>query len=253
MDEQSIIVGREGEVATITLNRPCYHNAVNLPALQLLEEELDRLSEQPPRVVILRATPPGFCSGVDLKESREATPVFAGGRVTTMHRALWKLRRFPAPVVAAIDGPAAGFGCELAISADLRLASPAARFSYPEPRVAVPSPAHHLIWLIGLARAQEMLLTARWIEAEEAERIGLATRVVADPEEAAWEMARHLLTLSPLSLRVTKENVWRAIDDGAEAASHHHIGGVTEAAGTNDRREALAAFAEKRPPRFTGS
>jgi enoyl-CoA hydratase/carnithine racemase len=253
MDEQAIIVGREGEIATITLNRPQVHNALNLPALQQFEEQLDRLTGQAPRVLILCASTPGFCAGIDLKESREATPIFAGARVTTMHRVLWKLRRFPAPVVAAIDGPAAGLGCELAISADLRLVSPTARFSYPEPRVAVPSPGHHLIWLIGLARAQEMLLTARWVHADEAERIGLATRIVDDPGAAAWEMAQHLLTLSSLSLRVTKENIWRAIDDGAEAASHHHISGVTDAAATNDRREALAAFAEKRAPRFTGT
>jgi enoyl-CoA hydratase/carnithine racemase len=251
--EQSILVERDGHVALITLNRPRVHNALDLPALELLDAALDRLHGDPPRVLIVGAREPGFCAGIDLKESREATSAFANRRSTTMHGVLRKLRRFPAPVIAAIDGVAAGLGCELAISADIRLATPRSRFSYPEPRVAVPSPAHHLIWLIGLTRAQEMLLTARWIHADEAERTGLATRVVDDAGSAARAVAVDMLKLSPRSLTMTKENIWRAIDAGAEAATAHHIAAVTQSAGTADRREALAAFAEKREPRFTGN
>jgi enoyl-CoA hydratase/carnithine racemase len=251
--ERTIQVTRDGVVATITLNRPAARNAINYPALELLEQELDTLADDPPQVVILRGTSPDFCSGIDLKESREATPEFANKRVTLMHRTLRKLRRFPAPVIVAVDGVAAGLGCELAISGDIRIAGQSARFSYPEPRVAVPSPAHHLVWLIGLARAQDMLLTARWIDAEEAERIGLATRVADDLDAAVETETERLLKLSPRSLTDTKANIWTAIDSGAEVASQHHIEGVTYAAGTADRREALAAFAEKREPKFRGT
>jgi enoyl-CoA hydratase/carnithine racemase len=162
------------------------------------------------------------------------------------------LRRFPTPVIVAIDGVAAGLGCELAISGDLRLASSGSRFAYTEPRVAVPSPSSHLMRLIGLARTQDMLLTARWVEADEAERIGLVTRVAVDPDSAARELAERVAALAPYSLRSTKENIYVALDDGADAATEHAIAGVTFAAGTADRREALAAFAEKREPRFIG-
>ena len=251
-EERSILVAREGLVATITLNRPAARNAMNYPALELLEHELDTLDADPPRVLVLRGAAPGFCSGIDLKESREATPEFANQRVTLMHRVLRKLRRFPAPVIVVVDGVAAGLGCELAISGDIRLASPAARYSYPEPRVAVPSPAHHLVWLIGLARAQDMLLTARWVDSDEAVRFGVATRVVDDIDAGVDDEVARLLALSPRSLTDTKANIWRAIDAGAEAASQHHIDGVTFAAGTADRREALVAFAEKREPVFRG-
>lgn len=251
-EERAILVTREGKVATIVLNRPNARNAMNYPALELLEQELDTLAADSPRVVILRGASPGFCSGIDLKESREATPEFANRRVTLMHRVLRKLRRFPAPVIVAVDGVAAGLGCELAISGDIRIASRAARYSYPEPRVAVPSPAHHLVWLIGLARAQDMLLTARWVDADEAERFGLATRVVDDLDAAVATETDRLLMLSPRSLTDTKVNIWTAIDAGADAASRHHIDGVTHAAGTADRAEALAAFAEKRDPVFRG-
>jgi enoyl-CoA hydratase/carnithine racemase len=242
----------DGRIVTMTIDRPDARNAINLPMLQRLEAELDRLAEAPPLVLIFTAAPPAFCAGIDLKESREATGEYVHERSSAMHRVLRRLRRFPAPVIAAIDGVAAGLGCELAISGDLRIATPAARFSYPEPRVAVPSPAHHLVQLIGLSRAQDMLFTARWIDAEEAEEIGLVTLLADDAQAAAREMAEHLLTLSPFSLRVTKENIYVGIGEGATEASRHHIAGVTAAADTADRREALAAFAEKRQPRFTG-
>jgi enoyl-CoA hydratase/carnithine racemase len=251
-EERAILVDRGGQVATITLNRPAVRNAMNYPALELLEQELDALAADLPRVLILRGTSPGFCSGIDLKESREATPEFANRRVTLMHRVLRKLRRFPAPVIIAVDGVATGLGCELAISGDIRIANRAARYAYPELRVAVPSPSHHLVWLIGLARAQDMLLTARWVDADEAERFGVATRVVDDIDAALSAEVERLLKLAPRSLIDTKANIWQAIDAGADAATEHHIAGVTHAAGTDDRREALAAFAEKRDPVFRG-
>lgn len=170
-----------------------------------------------------------------------------------MHRVLGKLRTLPAPVIAAADGVCLGLGCELFISADLRLATPESRLGYPEPRVAVPSPAHHLVWLIGLARAQEMLLTARYVDGEEAYGSGLVTRVASDMDEAISEMIDQVTKLSPYSLAKTKENILLAIESGTAAASEHHINAVAAAASTEDRQEALRAFAEKREPRFTGS
>jgi enoyl-CoA hydratase/carnithine racemase len=252
-EERSVLVRREGRIATLTLNRPKVHNAVNLPMLEQMETEIDHLAADPPWAIILNATTPGFCAGIDLKESRDATPEFARQRVTTMHRVLRKLRRIPVPVIAAVDGVAAGLGCELVISADLRIASAESRLGYPEPRVGVPSPSHHLIWLIGLARAQDLLLTARWVEGHEAAHLGLVTLVAPHPEQSAQALAEQVTSLAPFSITQTKENIWRAIDAGADTASEHHIDGVHRAASTNDRREALAAFAEKRPPRFTGS
>lgn len=251
--EHSLRVETDGEVVIWTLNRPAVRNAVNFALLHRLDGELDALRRDPPRVLILGAAPPGFSAGIDLKESRGATAEFAHARVTLMHRVLEKLRRFPSPVITAIDGVCAGLGTELAISGDLRVASPSSRFSYPEPRVAVPSPAHYLIALVGLARAQDLLLTARWLDAAEAERIGLVTRVVDSPDEAARELATEVAKLAPLSIMLTKENLSLSIHAGAEAASRHHIDGVTSAAWTNDRAEALAAFAERREPSFTGS
>lgn len=251
-DQNLLLIDRVDDIATLTLNRPRFRNAMNLDALLRLEEAVDQCFAKPPRVVILKASSPGFCSGIDLKESREANPEFAHKRVTTMHSVLGKLRRMPIPIVAAIDGVAVGLGCELAISADIRLATRESTFGYPEPRVAVPSPAHHLVWLVGLARAQDLLLTARTIDATEAAAWGLVTRIEDDVDTAAFETARQISELAPFSIAKTKENIALSIAAGADASSQHHIDGVHHAASMSDRKEALLAFAEKRKPVFTG-
>lgn len=251
--ETHLELERDAHIATLTINRPAVRNAVKFAMLEHLEMILDELHRDLPRALIVRAAAPGFSSGIDLKEARDASTERVHARVTLMHRVLRKLRHLPAPVIVAVDGVAVGLGCELVISGDLRLASRASRFSYAEVRVAVPSPSHHLIWLVGLARAQDLLLTGRWLEAEEAERIGFITRVVDDPDVAARALAEDLCRLAPLSVSATKENMRMSVTAGLEAATQHHIDGVTSAAWTSDRREALAAFAERREPHFTGS
>ncbi|MGA7672820.1 MAG: enoyl-CoA hydratase/isomerase family protein [Nitrolancea sp.] len=248
--DRPLIVRAEENVVTLTLNRPQARNAVNIDLMFELEKVLDDLYRDPPRVIVLDATPPGFCAGIDLKESREATAEFARHRVSAMHRVLRKLRLIPVPVITAVDGVTAGLGTELMISGDLRFATHGSRFSYPEPRVAVPSPAHRLVWLVGLTRAQDLLLTARWVDAQEGERMGLITRVVDDLDAAVAETIETLRGLSALALAMTKENLWASVQAGSEGASAHHIAGVTLSATTDDRHEALAAFLEKRPPRF---
>lgn len=252
MNEPSILMQGNSQISIVTLNRPAVYNAVTYDLLLALEGFVTTLETDPPRVVILTGAKPGFCSGIDLKESREATSEFARKRATLMHNVLHRLRNIPSPLIAAIDGVAAGLGCELAISGDLRIASPASRFGYPEPKVAVPSPTFHLSRLIGMSRTQEMLLTARWVDAGEALDWGLITRIAGDPLAAATELAEELLALSPISLTKTKENLAISIAGGEDAATHHHIQHVATAAGTRDRVEALTAFAEKRPPRFEG-
>jgi enoyl-CoA hydratase/carnithine racemase len=218
--------------------------------LERLNEIVASIEGRPPRVLILTASDPGFSSGVDLKESREATTEFARTRSTFMQWILQRIRMLPCPVIAAIDGVAIGLGCELAISADLRLAAPSSRFRYPEPAIAVPSPTYYLAQIIGVARTQDMLLTARWIEAEEAASWGLVTTIVEKPLEAAKDLATQMLDLSPMALAKTKENLVIAMQSDMTTAVRHHIDYVAASAGSPDRAEALAAFAERRKPNF---
>ena len=252
MNDQTLIFDSNPDVSIIKLNRPAVYNAIRFRELAAFERAVASLESNPPRALILTAEAPGFCSGVDLKESREATSDFARKRATLMHETLRRFRSLPFPTVAAIDGVAAGLGCELAISADIRIASPASRFSYPEPKVAVPSPAFHLMSLIGMSRTQDMLLTARWIDAGEALDWGLIHRIGANPLQDALEMVEELNDLSPISLRMTKEVMEMARSDGEAASTRLHIDEVANAADTADRREALEAFAERRKPHFKG-
>lgn len=248
-----LLVTRERAVTRLTLNRPRYRNAASLSMIQHLATEVEQLYANPPRVVIIDATNPGFCSGIDLNESKESSPEYVHQRSEIMLNMISRLRQLPVPVIAAIDGVAIGFGCELLISADIRIASPNSRFAYYEPRVAVPTPAHRLIQIVGLTHAQDLLLTARMIDAEEAREMGMITWIAEDVPGRTDEIVEQIKQLAPLSLSKTKENIYLSIEAGAEASIQHHIAGVTEASGTNDRKEALQAFAEKRRPEFTGT
>jgi enoyl-CoA hydratase/carnithine racemase len=248
-----ILFERDGDVATITLNRPRYRNAVRFEMMQLLADVVNDLYRDCPRFVLLKGAPPGFCSGIDIREPRESSPAFVHQRSAVMLDMISKLRLLAAPVIAVIDGVAIGFGCEFLISADIRLASPTSRFAYFEPKVAVPTPAHRLIQLVGLTHAQDLLLTARMIDAHEALKMGLITHVADDVDAAAAATIEQLQMLAPLALSRTKENIWISVAAGAEESIQHHIEGVTALAGSNDRKEALKAFSEKREPRFTGT
>lgn len=251
-EDATVLLSFDGPIAELTLNRPRYRNAMDLAALEALETAVARLAAERPRAVLVRGAGPAFCSGIDLRAMREASPEATRYLVATMHRALGAFRRLPIPVVAALDGACVGLGVELAISVDLRVATPEARFSYREPAMAIPSPAHHLIQVIGLAHAQDLLLTARWVDAAEAAAMGLVTRVAPDAVAAARETALQIAELAPLAVAATKENIWRSIGAGEEAATLHHIEEATVARQTADGQEALDAFAAKRTPRFTG-
>lgn len=253
LDDAPVLLTFDGDVATLTLNRPRYRNAADLALLEGLIDAADRIEAERPRVVVLRGAGPAFCAGIDLRAMQAAaTPEESRHLITTMHRALGDLRALPVPLVAVIQGACVGLGVELAISADLRIAAPTARFSYREPAVAVPSPAWRLVQAIGLAHAQDLLLTARWVDAAEALSLGLVSRVAEDVEAAAWEVAGQIAALAPIAIAETKRNIGLALDQGSAAAQRHHLEAVVAARRTEDGHEALIAFAEKREPRYTG-
>lgn len=253
LDDAPVLLAFDGDTATLTLNRPRYRNAADLALLEALIEAAERLERERPRVVLLRGAGPAFCAGIDLRAMQAAdTPAATRHLIATMHRALSDLRALTVPVVAVIQGACVGLGVELAISADLRIAAPTARFSYREPAVAVPSPAWRLIQVVGLARAQDLLLTARWVDAEEALALGLVSRVAEDAEASAREVTEQIAALAPLAVVETKRNIALSLNQGTAAAAQHHVDAVVAARQTEDGHEALAAFAEKREPRFVG-
>lgn len=265
----SILLARhdaEPAIALITLNRPDRMNALLRETVSELNAMLDGLAADPScRAVILTGAGRGFCSGQDLRAADTRNRSGGSGVVEKMH---WqecfagmgaRLRGMPQLVVAAVNGPAVGAGMALAMSADVRLACPEARFLVAAVRIGLSAGESGLSYLlprlIGASRAFDILLTGRPLDAEEAERIGLVRSIgsrdtlVAD----AIGYARHVLANSPYSVAHTKRLMWDNLDASSYAAAVA-LENRTQilATMTRDYGEATAAFMEKRPPRYEG-
>jgi len=217
---QEVVYQRQGTTALITLNRPERLNAINVHLLRGLMAGLDRAREDKEvRAVILTGAGRAFCAGEDLKETAAgkdaATWLEETERLQDVQRVILRLGK---PLIAAVKGYALGGGCEFAMSCDLRLVGESAVFGFPETGVGLTvttAGTKLLTQLVGLGKAKELIFTGRFVEAAEAERIGLANRVVADKdlEEEALGLAGQLAERSALALKLSRI----AIDQGLDA------------------------------------
>src|SRR3954468_15711944 len=244
-------------VALLTLNRPERLNALSAPLVEDLHAALDAIDDAV-RVVVLTGAGRGFCAGLDLKEPMGDGTVVGGLRAQERIAGLMlKLRALSQPVIAAVNGAAAGGGLALALSSDVRLAAEEARFNVAFVKLGVSGAdmgvSHLLPRIVGIGHASELMLTGRLVGAEEAARIGLANRVVPAGEllEAAGELAAEIVANAPFGVRMTKE-VLRHNVDAQSAAAAIAIENRTQilAVQTGQIVEAMTAFAEKRPPRW---
>ena len=263
---EPIRLEQRGHVALLTLNRPDTRNALSGEAMfAAFEQTFAALNaDLNVRVAILTGAGTAFCSGGNVAEMRDRTGMFAGSPEEIAQRYRDGIQRIPrafetlqVPIIAAVNGPAIGAGNDLACMCDLRIASTTARFAESFVKVGI-IPGDGGCWLlprvIGHARAAEMALTGDAIDADEALRFGLVSRVVA-PEtllDEAFRLAGRIATNPPQVLRWTRQLLQQArtgtLDEALNAASRlqgqaHH---------TADHAEAVAAFFEKRAPRFTG-
>jgi enoyl-CoA hydratase/carnithine racemase len=252
------------EIAVVTLNRPDALNALTFPLVDELHAALDAIdADNACRVVVLTGAGRGFCAGLDLKEigpsSRSAgisTGARAGMRSQEHIAALVpRLRSIQQPVIAAINGVAYGGGLALACGCDLRVAAASARLCVQFVKVGIGGCdigiSYTLPRLVGVSRAHDLILTARVIDAPEAERIGLVSRVVPDGSalDAALEIADTLCSYSPFGVVMTKQVMWANVDAAnVEAAIHLENRTQILASTTGDVMEAAAAFAEGRAP-----
>jgi enoyl-CoA hydratase/carnithine racemase len=252
------------EIAVVTLHRPDSLNALTFPMVDELHAALDAVeADNTCRVVVLTGVGRGFCAGLDLKEigpsSRSnglTTGARAGMRSQEHIAALVpRLRAMQQPVIAAINGPAYGGGLALACGCDLRIAVESARLCVQFVKVGLGGCdigiSYTLPRLVGVSRAHDLILTARAIDAAEAERIGLVSRVVPDGAalDAALEVADTLCSYSPFGVVMTKQVMWANVDaPNIEAALHLENRTQILASTTGDVMEAAAAFAEGRPP-----
>jgi len=262
----NVIVDRPAQgVALLTLNRPEKLNAMDAGLVSDLHAALDEVGgDRGCRAIVLTGAGRGFCAGLDLAgygaapDSEGRGPVGAA-MATQQHIAslIPRLRSLHQPVIAAVNGPAAGGGLALALGSDVRIAGRSARFNVAFVRIGLSGCDIGVSWLlprlIGASRAWELMLTGRVIDSDEADRLGLVTRVVPDGEvvDAAMETAALIAANSPWGVRMTKEVAWSQLEVGSLQAGID-LENRTQilSSFTEDMREAMAAFLEKRPPTF---
>lgn len=260
-----VLVSRDGGVVTVTLNRPEALNALNHEMTGALGEALDVLArDRSCRVVILTGNGRGFCAGLDLTGygdddavERDGLMVRTFDRQRELAALALRLRELPQPVIAAVNGPAAGGGLALVCASDIRIAAGGAVFAVGFIRAGFSACDLGVSWLlpriIGAGRAQELMLTGRRFDAAEALAGGLLARVVdpADLLASARETAAQILANPPLSVELTKVGVQIALETpGFRAAVEFENRQQMIPAMTEDRQEATAAFLERRTPHY---
>lgn len=246
-------------VATITLARPGALNALDRTLkTELLAAIREASRDHGVRAVILTGEGRAFSAGQDLKERFEPGTGAIGREVRERYNPIiLGLRRLEKPVIAAINGVAAGAGVSLALACDIRLAADTASFTLAFARIGL-VPDSGASWflprLIGYARAAELVFTTDPVTAAEAERIGLVNRVVPAARllDEARALAARLATMSPTALGLAKRELDRAMEMTLPEALEYEASLQSVAARTADHAEGLAAFLEKRPPRFEG-
>ena len=251
-------------VARIVLERPERLNALSWELVEELHGAIAEIgADESVRVAILTGAGRGFCSGVDIKSDDAVGtvdgPLDVYRRQELIASLSTALKNMPQPVVAAVNGPAAGGGLALALACDVRLCAPEARFNVAFVRIGLSGcdigVSYLLPRIVGLGIASEMMLTGRLVEAEEALRIGLVNRVVPAEEllAAAERVAGEIAGNSPFGVRMTKQVLHRNVDaQSLESAIELENRTQVIATRTEDMAEALGAFLEKRKPSFKG-
>ena len=244
-------------VALVTLDRPEVLNALDYQTLGELVEALETLdTEDSVRcIVITGAGDRAFAAGADIKEMADATPVTL---TVANNLARWeRLRRIRLPIIAAVRGFALGGGCELAMACDMVVAADDATFGQPEIKIGIMPGAggtQRLTRALGKAKAMEMILTGRNMSASEALERGLVSQVVAREETvpAALALAAEIAALPPLAVRAAKESVNRAYELSLEAGLEFERRNFFLLFSSEDQKEGMKAFIEKRRPEWSG-
>jgi len=249
---------KEG-IATLTINRPDKLNALNDAVIEELSEAVATIETDDTirGVLVTGAGPKAFVAGADIAELATQGPLSGKERSLAGQAVFRRLERCGKPVIAAVNGFALGGGCELAMACHFRLASENAKFGQPEVKLGI-GPGYggtvRLPRLVGKGRALELLLTGDMIDAQEAYRIGLVNRVVPADElmPQAEKLLRRILANGPIAVRLCLEAVETGLDlsvDESSLLEANHFGLI---ASTEDMREGMAAFLEKRSAAFTG-
>ncbi|HZH41395.1 MAG TPA: enoyl-CoA hydratase-related protein [Gemmatimonadales bacterium] len=259
MTYQTLLFDVKDGVAVVTINRPDKLNALNDQVMAELADAAERIATDPAikGAILTGAGPKSFVAGADISDLAKQGPFDGKARAMRGQGVLRRLETCGKPVIAAVNGFALGGGCELAMACHIRIASENAKFGQPEVKLGI-APGYggtqRLPRLVGKGVAMQLILTAEMIDAAEAYRIGLVNKVVPANELMAEseKMLRGILSMGPLAVRLSMEAIDHGLemtlDDGLLLEANHF--GLLAA--TQDTKEGLSAFLEKRPAKFTG-
>lgn len=248
-----------GGVATVTLSRPDRLNAIDLPTLEALVTALDGVASDPDvRCVVLAGQGRVFCSGADQAEMVPRSPAEWERIVERYLDPIRLISTMDQPFIARLHGDAVGGGLGLALACDYRIAAHGIRLAAPFVKIGLAgcdmSAGYFLPRLVGLGRATDLMMSGRFVDAEEAERIGLVTRTVSpdELERVVDELADALAASPPRALAFTKRAIRRSFDRDMGAEFDYEVYAQVQCLQSEDHKEALSAFREKRQGRFEG-
>jgi len=261
--DEEVLYTKEKDIAVITINRPDRMNAVSWAMQDLINSALDEARrDDEVRALILTGAGRAFCAGTDLSGgmalSAEGGSAQHGPATTDARRSGWIFTNLAKPTVAAVNGAAVGMGAEFTIQCDVRVASERARFGWIFPqRGIVPDTGagtYLLPRIVGISHAAELLFSGEIIDAQEALRIGLVSKVVPHEElmDAAMAMATRLSRGAPLAIRWAKQLMYRGFERDVETHQEFNRQLLAQCFTTEDHKEGVQAFLEKREARFKG-
>lgn len=256
MSEKILVTKLDGFVGLAQLNRPEVLNALNIPLMDMLITQIEAWDADPAvRCIVITGNEKAFAAGADIKEMAEASVVDMYER---NNLARWeRIKRCRKPIIAAVSGFCLGGGCELAMHCDIILAGENAKFGQPEINIGVMPGAggtQRLSKTVGKYLAMELILTGRFFNAQEAFQMGLVNRVVP-PEQCldeAMAMAKEIADRSPVAVRVAKEAVLRAFETGLTDGLDYERKMFYMLFATEDQKEGMKAFMEKRKAQYKG-
>jgi enoyl-CoA hydratase len=254
MSDEAVLVERKGRVGVLTINRPKALNALNSAVLvEMLEKAAALDADKDIGCIVITGNERAFAAGADIKEMSEKTYM---EMYYTDHFGGWdKLGKMRTPKIAAVNGFALGGGCELAMICDFIIAGDGAKFGQPEIKLGVipgMGGSQRMAHAVGKAKAMDLILTGRMMDAEEAERSGLVSRIVPadDLLAEALKAAETIASYSKPSTMVAKEAVDRAFEVGLAEGLNYERRTFFALFATEDQTEGMEAFIEKRPPNF---
>lgn len=256
MSTEQIIVEKAERIGIVKINRPDVYNAVNVEAILELERAMHGLNEDDDvRAVIITGEGKAFVSGSDISRLAKMDALAAREYSQIGQRTLSFIENMEKPVIAAVNGFALGSGCELAMACDIRIASEKAKFGQPEVKLGL-IPGHagtqRLARLVGVGKAKELIFTGEMVDAQEALRIGLVSKVVAAEAllDEAKSLAQKIIEVGPTAVRFAKTVINRGVDASLATGNAYETEAFSILFSTDEAHEGMSAFLEKRPARW---